>query len=151
MSRSTQPRPVRNRIALAAGVALAAASAGSLVGCSLGPYRTGGSQYSNDQYTYISQAHSPKTVELVDTRTGEVVWSVDVPVGQQLTFRFYENREPDNIYTPAMMRWDIYRAKQFFGRKANALLVPPAEARRIDVHVRPGPEYAPMPPAANAG
>ncbi|TVQ61347.1 MAG: hypothetical protein EA378_09030 [Phycisphaerales bacterium] len=77
---------------------------------------------------------------------------MDIPVGQQLTFRFYENRERENPETPAMMRWDMYEAKTFFGRKNNTLLVPPAEARRIDVHLRPGPEYRPMEPtAASAG
>ncbi len=139
------------RLATLAAAAVSVGLTATLAGCFAGPYRPAGSQYSIDQFTYISYPHSPKTVELVDTRTGEIVWAVDVPVGQQLTFRFYENREKDNPITPAMMRWDMYEANTRFGRKNNTLLVPPAEARRIEMHVRPGVEYPPDEPVITRG
>lgn len=105
-------------------------------------YDEGGSGASIDEFTYVSRPHSPKTVTLVDTRTGETLWTTDVPVGKQLVIRFYKDEAPDNAYTPDMMRWGVFEAGQRWGRKGNEMLVPPTHSRRIDLDVRPEPEFA---------
>ncbi|MEO0717137.1 MAG: efflux RND transporter permease subunit, partial [Planctomycetota bacterium] len=96
-----------------------------------------------DQYTYVSRPWEPKTITLIDVRTNEPVWTVDVPVGKQLTMRFYEDKNPDNAITPDNMRWQIQDEGTKFGQMANTTLVPPAEVRRIDVELRAVPEAPP--------
>lgn len=103
-------------------------------------YNEGGSGAAIDQYTWISRPHEPKSVMLVDTRTESVFWSVDIPVGKQLTVRFYEDESPENIQTPALMRWDLQDAGTNFRRLENAQLVPPANSRRLEWEFRPAPE-----------
>lgn len=106
-------------------------------------YDEGGSGASIDEFVYVSRPHSPKTVSLLDTRTGETLWTTDVPVGKQLAVRFYKDEAPDNTYTPDMMRWGIFEAGTRWGRKANEMLVPPSYARRLQMDVRAEPEFAP--------
>lgn len=118
----------------------------TLTGCSTGgPYRSfwneGGSGESDDAYTYISYPHEPKTVSVIDTRTGEVLWSVDVPVGKQLSMRFYHEREKDNPYAPDLLKWSIWDAGTKTGRLGNAMLVPSGSARRVDITLRTSPEF----------
>ena len=113
----------------------------ALGGCG---YKPGGKSISLDEFTYISEPYQPITLQLVDTRTGEIFWEYEVPVGKQLTLRFFENREPDNPYTPDLMRWELFDTPQGFGSLRNTMLVPPASARRIDYHLRETPEFAPV-------
>lgn len=130
------------RLVVLAGLSLA--GLGSLLGgCGQAyklNYHESGSGASIDQYTWVSRPFEPKTVMLVDLRTDEVYWSVDIPVGQQLTVRFYENEEPENEFTPALMRWEIQEAGTKFRKLANAQLVPPVTVRRIDWEFRAAPE-----------
>lgn len=141
-SRSTSRVTRGGALALACGAGLVLAA--STGGCGLA-YRAGwnpgGSGVSTDKYTYVSEPWEPKTVELVDTRTGETLWSVDVPVGQQLAMRFYRDREKDDAYTPDLMRWDLMKAGTRFRRLENAMPVPPRNSRRIDMSLRPAPEF----------
>ncbi|MEL7472930.1 MAG: hypothetical protein AAGK04_06380 [Planctomycetota bacterium] len=116
---------------------------GSFTSCGLTydtGYNEGGSGASLDRYTWVSTSHQPKTVVLVDTRTEEPFWSVDIPVGQQLTIRFDEDDAPENIQTPAAMRWDLHEAGTRYRRLQNIQLVPAASVRRIDLELRPAPE-----------
>lgn len=123
-------------------LALALTALSPLSGCN--PYRQGGSGQSADTYTYISDAHTPKTVSLIDTRTGETVWSYEVPVGRQLTMRFYKNyqsaKDPNN---PDTMRWEEFEAGTYYGGLHNTMNVPPQAARRIDFTLRNAPEHKP--------
>lgn len=117
-----------------------------LGGCTTGgPYRSfwteGGSGSSEDAFTYVSTPHQPKTISVIDTRTGEVMWSVDVPVGQQLSMKFYHDREPDNPYAPDLLKWSLWEAGTKHGRLDNALLVPSGDARRVDISLRQSPEF----------
>lgn len=123
-------------------LALATIALTPLGGCN--PYKPGGSGQSADTFTYISDAFSPKTVSLIDTRTGETVWSYEVPVARQLTIRFYktykEQADPNN---PDLMRWEELKPGTEYGSLRNSMNVPPAEARRIDLTVRSIPELKP--------
>ncbi|MEO1583877.1 MAG: hypothetical protein AAFR96_04800 [Planctomycetota bacterium] len=123
-----------------ATTALAAAALTALAGC----YSIGGVPASRDRFTYESHPLMPATVTIMDTRTGESVWSLDVPVGQKLVVRFYDDRTPDDA-TPtrtAMMRWRVVDLDDGAGSLNNEFAVPIATARKINFELREGPEYA---------
>ncbi|MCC5786821.1 MAG: hypothetical protein JJU33_08990 [Phycisphaerales bacterium] len=110
-------------------------------GCAGTFLREGGAGRSLDQYTYVSRPHSPKTVSLIDTRTDEVIWTVDVPVGHQLSMRFVRNHDRDNAFTPDLLRWEIWEGRRWAGRFTNSMPVPSSDARRVDMTLREGPEF----------
>lgn len=136
-------------------VAWALAGAACLGGCGMwgtGPYRPGGAGYSDDTFTYVSESWTPTNVSLVDTRTGQTIWSVEIPVGQQCVVRFYRGTEPDNEVYPDTMRWQLMPAGRESGELRSIAAVPPASARRVDVSLRPAPEMPRRPePAPIAG
>lgn len=121
--------------AFAASVALA--SAALLGGCNGGT--EGGWLSSYDNYTYISTSWHPKTITLYDTRTGESLWSVDVPVGKQLNVGFRKGTGP-NENKPDEMVWEVKLAGRVFGSRDNRVPCPPPEARRLDMTLRAAPE-----------
>ena len=129
---------------------LFAAIALSSAGCWPG-YRPGGSQASYDEYTYPSTPDMPTTIKLVEWTTNTTIWSVDIPVGKQLTVRFYENHDPKNATRPTLMRWEIFENGHEFGELHNAIPVPDMSHRRVDPYIRkngtmvPAPEAAPAP------
>ncbi len=130
-----------------AGVLAVGLTAG---GCGLAyrPYfDPGGSGAAIDEYTYVSTAHAPQTVTVVDTRTGESVFTVDVPVGEQLVINFDADRNPDHETMPDEMRWRIMPAGNRYGKLRNRMPMPPASARRVDVTLRTVPEL----PTAQGG
>jgi hypothetical protein len=133
-----QIRPRRALVSLA----LATLSVLPLTGCN--PYKQGGSGQSADTYTYISDAFAPKTVSLVDTRTGETIWSYEVPVGHQLTIRFYSKPGSPDPNNPDIMRWEEFATKNTYGVLRNVINVPPATARRLDFTLRATPETKPV-------
>src|SRR5437773_5544586 len=108
----------------------AAAAFAGLAACWPG-HRPGGSEQSIDEHTYISTPDFPKTVRVVDWTTNTTLWSVDVPVGKQVTIRFYDDHDPKNTARPALMRWEIYEAGNEFGDLHNAMPVPDAGHRKI--------------------
>lgn len=101
----------------------------------------GGRPWSDDTFTYVSTAWFPKTVSLLDTRTGETLWSVDVPVGQQLTASFRKGSGP-NPFKPDMMDWTISEAGRGGSWMRNRIPVPDRHARRLEMTLRPAPEFA---------
>ncbi len=131
MKAHRQRRITRNTLAVLAGtVAVCAVS-----GC----YYPGGPRYSADRFTYESHAWQPWTVKLLDTRTGEVVWSVDVPVGKQLVVGFNRGTGP-NEFKPDEIVWGIMEKGKRFGTRDNRQPCPPHESRRLDSSLRPTPE-----------
>lgn len=134
------PMSTSKRLVLASLLS-AAALAG---GCN---WVEGGRGYSSDTFTYISTEYSPKTVSLIDTRTGQTVWSYELPVGRQLVLEFIKgdpNAVADHL-NPDTLRWDDWEPKTYFGTPRQQLKVPNATARRIDVALRPTPESAQAP------
>lgn len=86
--------------------------------------------------TYVSTAMSPKTISVIDTRTGETVWSLDVPVDTKLVLQFEEERQPGTPM-PAKLSWRVFDDRgQLFGALHDSIPAPPATARRIDMSVR---------------
>lgn len=124
----------RTRRAIAfAGLALASTG---LIGC------MGGNTYSGrsaDRYLYESTSWSPKTVSLIDTRTGEVSWSVDIPVGQSMLVAFSEGTGP-NEFRPDEIRWEMAPIGRRVITPNNRQPSPPAYARRLDMTLRAVPE-----------
>ncbi len=138
-------RPATRSNALLAGL-LAAAFVGAGVGCGIAyrPYfDPGGSGAAIDEYTYVSEPYSPQTITVVDTRTGESVFAMDVPVGQQLVINFDDKRVQSEEWMSGVMRWRLMPAGQRYGRLTNRISVPPPSSRRVDVTLRAYPEFPP--------
>jgi hypothetical protein len=102
--------------------------------------------YSGGPQTYYSTEMSPKSVTLIDTRTGEELFALDIPVGKQLVVDFDETGGDDPVKTPALMRYEIMELGRQFGRTRNSLTVPGQWSRRLDLTIRKPGEIAAPPP-----
>lgn len=118
-----------------ASIALLAGSAAVLHGCDA----EGGMMMSTDSFTYKSTSWQPKTVTLIDTRTGEAVWSVDIPVGKQLYVGFVQGTGP-NEYKPDEIVWQINWSGRYIATNKSRLPCPPSTARRLELTFRAAPE-----------
>ena len=127
-------RPIVRAIVSAA---LAVGLSSGFAGCSS---YDGGMPYSSDSFVYNSQPWRPYTISLTDTRTGETLWLVDIPVEHTLKCGFKSGSGP-NSYKPDMMTWSIFPTDKFGSRPKNTLPVPSSTARRLDVVIRPVPEF----------
>jgi hypothetical protein len=131
---------MRNAMIMAGMLSAAAA----LAGChspkgGMMPF-TGGST------TYQSTERSPKSVRLVDTRTSEVVFEMDIPVGKELTLDFQKGKGDDPVRTPDLMRYQLFDIGTIIGRLRNSMTVPNAQCRRLEMWIREAPEWASPPP-----
>jgi hypothetical protein len=119
----------------------------ALFGAVQGCYSTKGGLMptSNATFTYVSETWSPKTIQVVDTRTDEVFFSLTLPVGKQLTFKFLTGGGDNPVVTPDRLQWEVWDAPHSSGKLSNQLTCPPASARRIQVVLRDTPEYPPSP------
>lgn len=140
-------RSRRLAMRLLAPLAMAGVAAGMLAGCAAG-YSSGGPLASKDQFTYESTPTMPQSVAVVDTRTGETVWAMDIPVGQQLTILFKNTGKKANELGYDEMEWQLNVIGAPGRTLGNAMRVPPSYARRLDGTVRE-PEFGPV-VAANA-
>ena len=93
-----------------------------------------------EKYTYKSTPHVPQTVTLMNTSTGEQVWSYDVPPGQALTIHFMNRPSRSQELGYDEMTWTVGPAGAMPPSPQNRMKVPPPDSRRVDVTVRPGPE-----------
>ncbi len=121
-----------------------AVSTSLIVGC----YTTDGGTFptTGRGFVFISTPTRPVTVTLVDTRTQESFFKMDIPPGKQLTFKFIEGSGSGSRVEPTKMIWEMWEAKTEFGSLDNELICPPASCRRIDVTYRPAPEESPTDP-----
>jgi hypothetical protein len=103
--------------------------------------------YTGGSYTYYSTETAPKTLRLVDLRSNQTVFSMDIPVGKQLTIDFVEGKGDDPVYTPDLMRYEVWDIGTTTGRLTNAMTVPNASSRHIEMSIRQGPEYMTAAPA----
>ena len=101
---------------------------------------------SGGSHTYYSTQTQPKTVVMTDLRSDEEFFRLEIPAGKQFTFDFLEEEGDDTVNTPDLMRYEIWPIGTTYGRLRNALSVPNAMSRRIDVFLRDG-EYASADPA----
>lgn len=136
------PSPSRTRV-LAASLAVAAlAATAAMQGC----YRPGGTKYSGGPETHWSTATAPRTITLYDTRTGEAIWTVDIPVGQQLVLGWSKGTGPNEFYTDELV-WGMMEIGRRGGKRDNRLPVPPNDSRRLEWVIRDAPEL----PSSNPG
>lgn len=130
------------RTILSAGMVVGGLMAG---GCWVPGYYPEGSQATRGLFTYPSNPDYPQTIALRDLTSGEVIWSVDVPVGKQLVVRFFDDWEPRNTSRPALMRWEIMDLGRAFGELDNVIPAPHELNRRLDVTYRKSREGVPTP------
>lgn len=98
--------------------------------------------YSGGSQTYSSDERVQKTITMVDTRTGQPFFTIDIPPGKQLSFNFDKGQGDDPVKTPDLMRWEILDKGSKFGKLHNAQTVPNAASRRVDVSIRTGVAWA---------
>jgi hypothetical protein len=116
---------------------------GSLDGCRM--YTPGGNPFFDGPHsatTWESTEEVPKTITLIDTRSGERIFVMEIPVGRQLVIHFIEDMGDNEVLTPDLMAWDVFPAGTGYGPLTNALTIPNRWSRRIDVAIRPSSEYA---------
>lgn len=106
-------------------------------------YRPGGMMMSLDRFTYESTVYEPKTLTVIDTRTNEVLWTMEVPVGQRVTVEFYENKSKGYADYPDVMRWEVQQTTAMDSVLRSQISVPDRWSRRLDMTLRPVPEFYP--------
>ncbi|MDP7005621.1 MAG: hypothetical protein QF718_05370 [Phycisphaerales bacterium] len=115
----------------------------SMSGCQM--YTPGGNPYSNgpnSAATWESTEEVPKKVSLIDTRSGERLFVLEIPVGKKLVIDFVEGSGDNEVFTPDLMMWEVFQKNISYGPLSNSLTVPNRWSRRIDVEIRPSSEYA---------
>ncbi len=102
-----------------------AACASLLAGCN-GP----------EQMSYRSTSLTPQTVTILDTVSGETLWTVDVPVGKQVDMKFLERAATAEEFGSDILQWTISPVGQPWQGAVSEVRVPPPSSRRIDVRLR---------------
>jgi hypothetical protein len=108
-------------------------------------YTPGGNPFTNSPTsaaTWVSNEEFPKTVTLVDTRSGEHLFVMVIPVGKKLVIEFVKDGGDNMVFTPDLMTWQIFPHNVQYGPLSNSLTVPNRWSRRLDVTIRPSSEYA---------
>lgn len=140
----------RNTVRAIAGLTLLGTLAG-MSGCFIAPgLKPGGAQRSNDEFTYLSTPWEPLSVTLYDRREQMPLWTVDVPIGSKVSIRFYADRNTSGtVNRPDIMRWEIFDETRRNARLSNAMAVPGADSRLLQVSLREStPEFPEeLPPA----
>ncbi len=98
---------------------------------------------SNETFAYDSTCMQPVTITLVDIRTEQPFFRIDIPVGKRLAFHFDETGGDDPVVRPAKLSWAIFEPNAAGGSLTNTQSAPPQSSRRIDFSIRPAPEYPP--------
>ncbi|HIB01819.1 MAG TPA: hypothetical protein EYO31_08165 [Phycisphaerales bacterium] len=117
--------------------------AGFLPSCQM--YTPGGNPFTNgpdSAATYQSSEEFPKTVTLIDTRSGERLFVMEVPVGKKLVIDFVTDSGDNTVLTPDLMSWEVFSSNVAYGPLSNSMTVPNRWSRRIDVTMRDSSEYA---------
>jgi hypothetical protein len=107
-------------------------SASLLASCQM--YTPGGNPFTNgpdSAATYLSTEEFPKTVTLLDTRTGK-----------KLVIDFVTDLGDNPVLTPDLMSWELFPSDVGYGPLSNSMTVPNRWSRRIDVTMRDSSEYA---------
>jgi len=108
-----------------------------------GCYSPGGGLFagSNSPFTYISTAEYPKTFVLVNTKTGENIFEMDIPVGKGLVVKFLQGQGDEPAATPDLMKYGVFSAKDMNGMLSSSMTVPGPYSRRIDIFLTTGETY----------
>ena len=108
-----------------------------------GCYTPGGgwNPRSGGAVTYHSNPWEPKTFNLEDRRTGEIVFSLEIPTDKNLVVKFIEGEGDDKIDRPDLMKYELRDHDDTTGKLRNSVPVPGPEARMPSIDMRPAPEY----------
>ena len=112
-------------------------------GCQM--YVPGGNPFTDgpdSATTWESTTEVPKTVTLIDTRSGEHLFVMEIPVGQKLVIDFVTDGGDNAVITPDLMMWEVFPSSEKYGPLSNALTVPDRWSRKIIVDLRDSGEYA---------
>jgi hypothetical protein len=134
---------MRQKLILAALIIGVGASLG---GCWIPGYQPGGGMASRDLYTYESTPSVPQNLTVTDWTTGEKLLFVEIPVGQQLVVRFYDDYNEKNAARPALMRWKLMPLGTRYGELDNSRPVPGPSHRRLEPTIRSTAEAVPKAP-----
>ena len=96
--------------------------------------------------TYVSTDSRQMSVSVVDVRTDEEIFVMEIPPGKQLTMDFRAGGGDDPVLRPDLMRWELFDAGTRTGRLHNGLTVPNATSRRVDVFVNQEIAWRDAPP-----
>lgn len=125
--------PISRRIlsATVRGVAAAATLGAAIVvgGCS-----------SAEVHSYESTTMAPQTITLLNTATGEKIWTCEVPIGKRLDIRFVKTPRAAEEAGFDEMSWQISGMTDKPEGRRSTLKVPPPSHRRLDMTLRPYPE-----------
>lgn len=133
----------RSAFALTGCLALAAIGCVALfTGCHATNNGGGALSYTGGPQTIASTEYMQKSVRMVDMRSGEVFFSIDIPPGKQLTYDFDRDEGDDAVYTPDIMRYEVKNIGDKSGKLGSAMTVPNAASRRVEVFVKQGTQYS---------
>ncbi|MDP6987266.1 MAG: hypothetical protein QGG74_04395 [Phycisphaerales bacterium] len=97
--------------------------------------------------TFRSTAAAPKTVAIVDIRTGETIFEVDIPMGQQLSIEFFmDKHRHEHPESPDYMKYTLHTIGDVIGYLDTRVDVPAPWNRRVDVFLRSPEAYTPPDP-----
>lgn len=111
-----------------------------VLACSLAG--VGGCEY-QEHYKFESTPLEPKTVMVIDSATGETVWTCDVPVGERLDIQFKNRPERARELGYDEMTYGLAGADERSAGRRSSVKVPPPPTRRITWVPRPAPEAYP--------
>jgi len=112
-----------------------------LGGCGVPWYQPGDQLYPGSTHIWTSEEHRPSTVTLFDTRTGDAIWSMEIPPGQWLATKFVDGGGDDDVLRPDRLDYHLFAAGTRMGKLRSGMSVPNAESRRWELTVRDGIEY----------
>ncbi len=107
-----------------------------------------GCSASRNEHSFKSEPHLPTTLQLTDALSGNVIWAMNIPVGDRLTVDFDRPNDVEFIKNahepPSLMKWKLYHI-------ATGWQSHPYKTGKVDlnsrvvmkVSYRPTPEYPP--------
>lgn len=98
--------------------------------------------FSGGSQTYYSNEMMQKSITMIDTRTNEVFFRIDIPPGKQFTYDIDAGDGDDPVNRPDIMFYEVMDQGTQTGKLHNSLTVPNASCRLIKVDIRRGVEYA---------
>lgn len=105
----------------------------------------------SDKHVFVSTAHQPTTLALLDTYQNQSVWEMDIPVNHRLVLDFGNNPQgqpADGSGAPSWVNWKLYRIDgqpADTGRAHKGVLVDSDRVDLTGMKVRMQVSYRPSP------
>ncbi len=109
---------------------------------------------SQDKHMFRSTIYEPKTVELIEPHSGQVIWQRDIPVGWDLVINLDRKDQPEQFgiryvrnTPPEKVRWEMYKTDEKNVTPRMSLKIGeddlPGVFVNIRMRLRPAPEFPP--------